>query len=230
MVEENQPQDVVAEEAEKVGAETSQLTEPIEQQQLGAEQPQEEPKPRLYSQEEWSKRESAKDTEIAGIRDQMAQLNMASDIAKAQHTEELARSKDQKEVDEGTISASEATQREQARVQQRQAETTVSQQQQMLRQMSQQTEQYGRVLAAQDFGKEYELTSEQVTELLSDKEVRTPGDMRAKAANLALEKVRGELKKSKEKPEKFDQGQKGGGETSTPEKALKTRYPTMFKK
>lgn len=237
MTEENQSQDVVTQKVEPVGTEISQPAELIEEQPLGAEvKPQdaevkEPPKAeRTYSQQEWSKRESAKDTEIAQIRSQMAQVSMQAEIYQMQQAEAEAKAKDQREVEEGVITTSEATQREQVRLQQKQQQQVVVQQEKMLRQMSQQTEQYGRVLAAQDFGKEYELTPEQITELLSDKEIKTPGDMKAKAATLALERAQGELKKSKEKPEKFDQGLKGGGETLTDDKKLEKRYPSMFKK
>jgi len=210
---------------EAVEAEIPQLAE-----QPGVEEkPQVEPK-RTYTQEEWSKRESEKDKEIAQTREHLAQLAMQAELYQMQRAETEAKARDRREVDEGTITISEATQREQARQQQWQQGQTVVQTQAVLRQMAQQTEQYGRLLAAQDFGKEYNLSQEQITELLSDKDTRTPGDMRAKAANLALERLQGELKKSKGAPPKFDQGLSGGVGESTPEKALKGRYPTMFKK
>ena len=231
----NQSQEIEAQVVEPVGDKEPQVVETPEPEKLGAEaKPQkveETPKPgRTYSQEEWSKRESAKDTENAQLRNQLAQASMQAEIRQMQQAEAQAKAKDLKEVDEGLITSSEATQRAQARTQQAQQYQTMVQQHQILRQMAQQTEGFGRVLAAQDFGEEYELTTEQITELLSDKNIKTPGDMKAKAANLALEKMRGELKAQKEQPEKFDQGQKGGGEIPTPEKALKNRYPSMFPK
>ena len=237
MVEKNQSQDEETQKVDEVGTEASQPTEPTEEQPLGTEETQkveETPKPaRTYTQEEWSKRESAKDKEIAQYRAQMAQLSRQAEISQMQQAEAVAKSKDQREVDEGLITVSEASQREQARNQQKSQQQTIIQQQQILRQMAQQGEGYAKVLAAQEFGKEYELTPEQITEILDDKELKTPGDMRAKAANLALEIVKGELKKTKEKPEKFDQGQKGGGGVLTDEKTLKERYPNspeLFKK
>lgn len=239
-MEELKSQDEENQVEEKVGDEKPQSEEKPEEQPLGAEEkPQEgeaekpteeEKKERIYSQEEWSKRESAKDREIAQIREQMAQVSMQAEIQKMQRAEIQAKAQDQKEVNEGTITPSDAAQREQARTQQGQLQQKIVQQTQMLRQMAEQSEQYGKFLASQDFGKKYDLTPEQVTELLEDKELKTPGDMEAKAASLALEKVRGELKKSKEKPEKFDQGQKGGGEVLTEDKKLKKRYPSMYKK
>lgn len=219
----------------KPAGEVPQPTEPIEQLKLGAEkQPQAEAKPpepeKTYTQEQWSKRESEKDTEVAQIKEQMMQQAMQAELLGKQRAETEAKTKDQKDVEEGTITQSEASQKEQARQQQRQQQQTMAQAQTTLRQMAQQTEQYGRVLAARDFGKEYELNEEQIAELLSDKDMKTPGDMRAKAANLALERTRGELKKSKEAPPNFDQGLSGGGEEKTPEKQLKERYPSMYKK
>jgi len=222
--EELNSQDVEVQKVEQVGEEKPQVEELTEEKPLGTEAKP----PRTYTQDEWSKRESAKDKEIAQIRNQVAQLAVQAEVRQIQHAEAIAKARDQRDVDEGTITTSEASQREQARQQATQQQMTVAQQQQQLRQMSLQTEQYGRVLAAQDFGKEYELSQEQITELLKDEDIRTPGDMKAKAATLAYEREREEKKKSKETP-KYDQGQKGGGETSTPEKALKDRYPSMYK-
>ena len=221
MVEENQSQDEVTQEV--VVAETPQLTE---EKPLGTEVTQ---KPeRTYTQAEWSKRESAKDKEIDQYRSRMEQMDRQSELGGIQQAEAQAKASDQREVSEGLITPSEASQRERTRYQQVQSYLTANQQAEVFRQVAQQTEQYGRVLAAQDFGKEYELTPAQVAELLSDKNIRTPGDMKAKAADLALEKVRGESKKSKEIPPKFDQGQSGGGESY--ERSLKARYPSMYKK
>ena len=225
MIEELKSQDVEVQEVGQVGVETPQVEEPTEDKPLGTEvKPQ-----RTYTQSEWSKRESAKDREIAQIRNQVAQLTTRAEVQKIQQAEAVARAKDQRDVDEGTITTSEASQREQVRQQVNLQNMTVSQQQQQLRQMTLQTEQYGRILAAQDFGKQYELNQEQIAELLQDEDIKTPGDMKAKAATLALERERDEKKKSKVAP-KYDQGQKGGGETSTPDKALKDRYPSMYKK
>ncbi len=235
MAEENQSQDGVEQVEEKVGEENPQPEQKPEEQPLGTDETQkgevkEPPKERTYTQDEWSKRESAKDKEIAQIRGQMAQASMRAEIYQAQQAEVEAKAKDQREVEEGAITASEATRREQAREQQVRQQREIAQQSIVMRQMMGQAEQYGRVLASQDFGKKYNLSTEQVTELLSDQSVKSPAEMEAKAANLALEKAQGELKKTKETPEKFDQGQKGGGEALTPDKALKVRYPSMYKK
>ena len=212
----------------QVEVEAPQAEAEPEQEQLGAEKPQEvvEEKPpeplRTYSQDEWSKRESEKDKEISHARDQLAQLNLQAEIAKSQQSEREATAKDQKEIDDGSLTPVEAEKRRDVRTQQRQTDESIAKQQQTLRQMAQQTEQYGRVLAAQDFGKQYGLTSDQITEILSDKDVKTPGDMRAKAADLALERERGETKKAKEPPPKFDQGQsrRSGGELPTTGRGL----------
>ncbi len=229
MSEENQPQVEEAKVVEPVGEEIPQPAEQPEPEQLGAEEkPQEkveekppEP-PRTYSQDEWSKRESEKDKEISHARDQLAQLNLQAEITKSQQSEREATARDQKEIDDGSLTTVEAEKRRDVRTQQRQTDESIAKQQQTLRQMSQQTEQYGRVLAAQDFGKKYGLTSDQITEILSDKDVKTPGDMRAKAADLALERERGETKKAKEPSQKFDQGQSSnsGGELPTTAKGL----------
>ena len=228
-----QPQAEPTPEVQPVGVETPQVVVAPEVTQTGAETPQrveETPKPaRTYSQKEWSKRESEKDKENAQLKQQLAQLNLQSEIFRMQQEEASARSKDQKELDEGVITDSDATQRQQVRMQQRQSQLAFAQQQQMASQMAEQTEQYGRILAAQDFGKEFELNEEQIGELLKDKDIKSPSDMKAKAATLALERLQIEFKKTKTVPPKFDQGQQGGIEQSG-EKRLKGRYPSMFKK
>ena len=219
MPEEIQPQDVVAQ--EPVGVETPQPAEVVETKPLGAEV-----KERTYTQKEWSKRESAKDKEIAEIKKQIAQISQQSQVERIQQVEMQARANDQREVEGGIITPQDASLRAQNRYHKVQSDLTLAQQQETLVQMSSQTEQYGRVLAAQDFGKEYELGQDEIAELLSDTDLKTPSDMKAKAATLAWEKTQTELKKSRGAP-KYDQGLQGG-DTAT--KTLKSRYPTMFKK
>lgn len=192
-----QPQETETQEVEQPG-ETPQAEVETETEELGAgETSQEgekspEPKPeRTYTQEEWSKRESAKDQEAAQLRDALARQAMQSEITKAQQVEATAQAKDRQDVEEGTITQDEASRRSQARAVQRQTEMNILRQQQVASQMYQQTEMYGRVLAAQDFGKQYGLNDEQVKEILTDMELRTPDAMRAKAADLAYERERG---------------------------------------
>lgn len=227
----NQPQpEAEVQEPVKDGDTPQPEQEPEPKQDGAEEKPQEkvEEPLRTYSQEEWSKRESEKDKEISQAQQQMAQITMQAEIAKAQQSEREAVVKDQKEVDDGSIAPEEAARRQAIRTQQRQATEEMTKQSRILRQMDVEMESKGKILAVQDFGKEYELTPEQITELLNDKEIKTPGDMKAKAADLALERERGKSKLV-ETP-KYDQGQSGGGEISSPEKSLKERYPSMYTK
>ncbi len=247
MAEETKTPQTTDEVVEKqAGATEPQTAETIAKTESGAvSKPQEETKPealkveekpkeqkRTFTEEEWAKRESELNKQSAELQRLLAQRQMELEIERQTKAEIEQQAKDLKEVDEGKISQEEAGLRQQARESQKKLAQAFNQQSTMLRQMATQAEQLGRVLAAQDFGKEYELTTEQVTELLSDKDLKTPAEMKAKAANLALEKARTELKKTKEPQERFDKGQTGGtgGGEPSDEKQLESRYPTMFKK
>ena len=235
MPEENQPQvdDVKVDDKDgDTQPETDTKTD-----DLGAEkQPQEDKKDdkasesRTFSQEEFSKMESAKDKETAGIKAQLAQLTLRYETDKTERDEAAALAKDQREIDAGDITTGEATQRKEARTQ----NSELGKMTETMRRMNLQIEQSGRLLAAQDFGKQYELTPEQVAELLGDKEIKSPGDMKAKAADLALERERGETKKAKVNPEpKYDQGVgggKGGAEPTTAKGLIKAGWEELAKK
>jgi len=192
------------------GEEIPQVAELTEEPTHGAEtEPQKEPEPKVerkYTQAEWSEREAAKDREIAQHRQAMTQLYMQQQIAQAQAAEAQAQATDRQAVDEGEITASEAAQRQQQRQQAVQQQQVQRQQMAAAQQVMAQAEQAGRILAAQDFSKQYEIDA---TELLSDKSLTSPAMMEAKAAKLALEKTRGELKAAKTGPETFDSGQVG---------------------
>jgi len=211
--EKNQPQDAGTQEVEQ--PEETQVAEPTEEVQPGAEEtPQAEaetppPPERAYTQAEWSKRESELNKQISELQKQSSQMQLEKQIAELEQHEKQSREKDQKDVDEGVITQAEASQRQQQRQNQLRQRIAFQQQMQGAQKLMAEAEQMGRVLAAQDFGKKYKLSDEQVTELLSDKEISTPQAMEAKAANLALEKTQGELKKAQAIPQRFDQGQMG---------------------
>ena len=130
--------------------EKTQVAEPTEEPEPGAEETRKEPevevKPeRTYTQAEWSKRESEKDTEAGQLRKTLSQLGMQVQIAEAERGEATARAKDKSEIDSGLITEAEAEQRQQARLAQFQQAA----------QMRPKMEQMGRVMAAQDFGEKY---------------------------------------------------------------------------
>uniref|UniRef100_A0A6M3J1Q5 Uncharacterized protein n=1 Tax=viral metagenome TaxID=1070528 RepID=A0A6M3J1Q5_9ZZZZ len=187
---------------------------------------------RTYTQDEWAKRESALNKQSAELQKRLAQTSMELEIQRQTSLETTQRAKDLKEVEDGVISQTEAEGRQRMRESQKQQNQVLYQQSTTLRQMAQQAEDIGRILAAQDFGKKYELTPEQTNELLSNTDIKSPAEMEARAANLALDKVKGEVQKNKEAPEHFDKGQVGTAGKGAPsdEQILKQRYPTMFKK
>lgn len=187
---------------------------------------------RTYTQDEWAKRESALNKQSAELQKRLAQTSMELEIQRQTSLETTQRAKDLKEVEDGVISQTEAEGRQRMRESQKQQNQVLYQQSTTLRQMAQQAEDIGRILAAQDFGKKYELTPEQTNELLSNTDIKSPAEMEARAANFALDKVKGEVQKNKEAPEHFDKGQVGTAGKGAPsdEQILKQRYPTMFKK
>jgi len=189
-------------EADLAGAVEPQPEVEPEGEQPGAETVAE----RTYTQAEWSKRESAKDREIAQYRQAYAQQAMQQQIAQAQAVEAQAQAQDRQAVDDGEITASEAAQNQQRRQQEAQQEHLRQQQLAVAQRTLEQAEQAGRIMAAQDFSKKYEID---LSELLGDESLTTPTLMEAKAAKVALEKARGELKAAKTGAETFDSGQVG---------------------
>ena len=175
----------------------------VEQPQAGAE---EAPKLRTYSQEEWSKRESEKDTEIGGLKNTLSQAAMRAQIAEQQLTETTAQAKDQNEVDQGLLTEVEAKQRQQERVRAIQAQPRI--------------EAMGRLMAAQDFGERYGINP---YELLNDKSIQTPKAMEAKAKEISqatsdaeklkvsdeVDELKARIKVLEEGEPRFDRGQSG---------------------
>jgi len=204
-----------------------------EPEQPGAAEPQpqdEKPAERVYSQKEWSERESAKDKEASDLREQVSQLAMKAQIAEATKLESEARTKDQKDIDDGKITEDEARQRQQYR----QADA----------QMQPKREQMGRLMAAQDFGDKYNINP---FELLKDKSLKTPDEMEAKAKQMSqgaleaerkkvsdeLEDLKAEIKAIKEGSPKFDQGQSGTTGSALPDTAkgkIKAGWEELSKK
>jgi len=199
--EQNQPPAEGTQTTEQAGDITPPPAEPTAETQPGAEEkPQKAP--RTYTEQEWSEREKAKDTEIAEYRTLLARQALEQQAAQAGAIEKEARAQDEKAVEAGEITSAEAAQR----AQQRQQEAS---QQIAARQLMTRAEEAGRILAAQDFGKKYNLEEAQIAELLSDKSLDSPAAMEAKAAKIALEKTQEELKAAKEVPQTFDSGQLG---------------------
>jgi len=168
--------------------------------------------PRTFSQEEWDKRESAKDQEISTYKTAASQAAMQAQIVQQQQTEATAKAKDQGDIEQGLITEAEAQQRQQARIAQSQRDA----------QMRPKMESMGRMMAAQDFGEKHGVNP---YELLSDPAITTPQQMEAKAKQLAQSKsdattkkvsdeiaeLKAEIKALKEGDPLFDSGQQGAG-------------------
>ena len=166
---------------------------------------------KALTQEEWSKREaailSAKDREIEGYRQREFEQATRQWQTQLQNAEVQAQARDKAEVDEGVITLNEAERRRRSRVAWQQQLLQIDVQRQAAEKVMAEAEQYGRVLAARDFGQTYGVKPE---ELLKDKSLTSPAQMEARAASLALEKAKAELKKMSQLPQHFDQGQLGG--------------------
>lgn len=203
----NQPpveQPVAVEEQD--GAESSLPAEQPTAEQPGAETEKAAPTERIYTQAEVSAMESAKDRENADLRRAYAQQAMQQELARMEAIEARQQAQDRQAVEDGDITSAEASSRQQQR-QQAEHQKRVGQQQLVAaNQITAEAEQYGRILAARDYGEKYGVNP---TELLNDKGLTSPPLMEAKAAKIALEKTQGQLKAAKQGSETFDAGVMG---------------------
>lgn len=200
--EELKPQDGTEHEAEVAGAITPQPAEQLVEGQTGAEVAPQKPTPpaeRTYTQEEWSKRESAKDRENAQLRQALEQQTL-------QHQIELEETKDQRAVENGDLTEEQASQKKQQRYQAVQQTIAREQENEIHRRAQAHTEEGLRILAAQEMAKDYGVDA---LELIKDKTLVSPVLMDAKAAKLAWDKTKAELRAAKEAPETFDSGLQG---------------------
>lgn len=157
---------------------------------------------------------SAKDREIAAYQQRESGQQLQQQIYQMQAAEAQAQATDRGEVDQGIITPAGAQTRQQGRMRQVQQQTQMAAQMATSRQVRDETEQYGRVLVAREFGERYGVNPE---ELVKDTSLVSPSAMEAKAAGLALERTKSELKKAQQQPQHFDQGQSGAfqGNAST---------------
>ena len=158
---------------------------------------------RTFTQEEVSKIQSSRDQEMAGMANALAQERMQTQITRAEATETQYNNQDLRAVDEGTMTMEQAGQRA---TQRKEAVKTYlgnqqAQEQQMAsyNAMSQQAEQLGRIMAANDFAKQYSVDADT---LIGNEGLKTPDQMRAGALELALEKS----KASSTGTESYDSG------------------------
>jgi len=233
--EENQPQMDAQPKAEQAEVETPQPVEPevkapseaeaepqVEAEKGQAEPEKAQPSERTFTQEEWSKREAEVQKQVSEATRRLSEFQMQQQIADLERTEQSAQAEDDRMVDDGQITQAEADKRRSDRTEQREQKAQTAREMQIAQGIRTQAEQLGRVLAAQDFSKQYNLSEEQHAGLLSDKEITGPHAvqiMETKAANLALENMQGELKTAQATPQKFDQGLAGTTGPAEPESA-----------
>ncbi len=163
--------------------------------------------PRAYTEEEWAARESAKDKEVAGLRQMAVRLALDLQSQKAENTEAQFKAEDARAVENGDITEGEAAQRVRQRADD--AKTVAERQAglQGYQRLMAHGEEVGRLTAAEDFGREFGVDPK---ELLEDKVLTTPDAMRLKAQELALDKREAAVKEKEIGPETFDGGGGGG--------------------
>lgn len=180
--------------------------------------------PRTYSEVEWRKRESQKDKEANALRQKLAEINMQAQAQEVAQVEREASRQDRDAVAQGTLSESDARERELVRRDKIQVYMAAQR-------LRGEQEEIAKSRVAQEIAKKYGIT---VDNLLDDKEIKSPADMIEKAASLSqkrlssrLEELEAEVRALKEGEPKYDQGQKG---TMSEEDSLYSRYPTMRKR
>lgn len=176
-----------------------------DQQTQGQEGAQ--PAPRTYTQEEVSGIESKKDQEIHQYRQALAQQALQVQIQEAEVAEARAQADDRVAIESGELTELDAKQNQQQRLdagrQDRARRQTIAQEQEMIQGLRTEGEQLGRVMAAEDFAKEYGIDREK---LLKDTSLKTPDAMKLKARELQLDKREAALNDG----ETFDGGQGAG--------------------
>ena len=166
--------------------------------------------PKTYTEEEWSERESkyteeraASDKRVAAADRQVADAAMRQQIEQAEadaldQDRGLVEAGDITEVDLERRRGSRQTQvKEEVERRDRRAQEDAASNAMMVR-----GEEMGRVVAANDFAKEFDID---VEELLSDETIKSPAEMKLKARELAMDKREADITGDK----KFDSGRSG---------------------
>ena len=161
---------------------------------------------RTYTQDEVAKIQSTNDQRLAQVVSDNARLKLERQIEQAQRVEDQYAAMDATEVEAGTLTSEAANQR---RVQRRNA---IASQVENQRKSAEQSAAYeavnvelekrGRLVAAQDYAKEYGVD---VDALLHDKSLTSPDKMEAAALKIALQKS----KDDRPGTETFDSGRVG---------------------
>ena len=181
--------------------------------QTGAEQAA--AAPRTYSQEEWSKRERAKDLEINDSRRQNAELTRQIAADKAANTEAQAAANDNRAVNDGEITTAEAQQRQTQRRVDRVTAGKRAQEEAVHQRAMAEAEPLFKKLVADELAKEFGIDA---NTLESDEGLTDYSGMREKAWQLRWDAKEAAVVGT----ETFDSGQPGnvGGGIKTYVKAL----------
>lgn len=198
------------------GAETPPAdVAPVDDAKPGAEQDASPEKadakvePRTYSTVEWDTRESKKDKEVAGFRDMAASLALRLQAEQAQAAEAKLVTADARAVDNGDLSEDEARQRAVQRVDDRETAATRETERRAHTAMMAQSEQAGWATAIYDLGNEFGVDMKELAAGTTSTSI-TPGELRLKARELALDKREAAFKEKETVPETFDGGGGGG--------------------
>jgi hypothetical protein len=201
-------------------------TQDVADVQAGEAQPDTQAQPgdgevqdRTYTQSEVNSMRAEQDREDNSLKSAIAQYALRDQVRSAQEQENYHLQSDQKLVDEGEITTTQATERSQGRVYQRQLDMQTNQERQNVQTMG---EQIGRIAASQDFGKKFGVDSDILSK---DTSLITPELMEAKARQLQLDKREANMTGT----ETFDRGQKGGRSVSVDSMSgsEKIRYALM---
>jgi hypothetical protein len=165
--------------------------------------------PRTYSEQEWDRRQSALDKQVAEANSRAARLTVEFETERAAFAEQSARAADDRMVEDGDLSRQEADQRSRERVDSLRAASELRQREENVLRMEARGEEVGRLAAAHDFAIKYGVDA---NVLLEDKTLTDPEKMEAKADKLSFAREREEFEATKRtgRPqERFDGG--GGG-------------------
>src|SRR3990167_40843 len=197
--------------------------------------PEKAPSERTYSQKEWSDLQSAKDRELAQYRQATIQMAQRMQAERAKAEEDVAHARDMRAVEDGSLTESDAEQRQRIRAEKAQGLREVAALRSQQQQIMADGEEYTRITVAHALGKMFEVDP---SILINDKSLTSGELMEQKAYGLRegkykarltdLEKREAALAAKQEPPEKFDDNlASSGGRGKSDEQVLREMYPTM---
>lgn len=154
---------------------------------------------RTFTEAEWTAREKAREQEIVGIQQQLAEITRRSQEAIQAIREEAASALDARAVADGEITQAEATARQQRRAAEAAEQLQRAQERQAHARMMAEGERVGRIVAAYDLAQEFGVDA---AALLNAPDISNVVEMKILARQLALDKREAELKGT----ETYDKG------------------------